>query len=264
MTTSAYLDTQGVPLLRTKFHVPSPRPNLVSRTRLLQRLDEGLREGHRLTLISAPAGFGKTTLIVEWLRQLEDISSLERSVDTASTDEGPVESKRAVAWLSLDDDDNNPTRFFTYLIAAIERVQAGVGADARALLQSPQPPPLKVVLTMLINSLATIPADLVLVLDDYHVIEGGKVHGALAFLLDHLPSQTHLVIASRTDPPLPLARLRSRGQFTEIRAADLRFSSEEAATFLNQIMGLNLKAESITALEARTEGWIAGLQLAAV
>jgi LuxR family maltose regulon positive regulatory protein len=264
MTTSAYLDTQGVPLLRTKFHAPSPRPNLVPRPRLIQRLDEGLRRGHRLTLISAPAGFGKTTLIVEWLRQLEDSSPPERSVDEVPTDEGPVESKCAVAWLSLDDDDNNPTRFFTYLIAAIDRVQAGVGTDARALLQSPQPPPLKVVLTMLLNSLATMPADLVLVLDDYHVIEGGKVHGALAFLLDHLPSQAHLVIASRTDPPLPLARLRSRGQFTEIRAADLRFSPEEAATFLNHIMGLNLRTESITALEARTEGWIAGLQLAAV
>jgi LuxR family maltose regulon positive regulatory protein len=229
------------PLLKTKLYIPPVRPVLVPRPRLIERLNAGLQR--KLTLISAPAGFGKTALAAQWISDLQS----------------PV-----VAWLSLDEDDNDPARFFTYLIAALETVQADVGVDALALLQSPQPPPLQAVLTMLINSLTTIPADFVLVLDDYHVVEQQPIHDALTFLLDHLPPQMHLVIASRADPPLPLARLRTRSQLTELRAADLRFTPDEAAAFLNQAMGLSLSPEDVAALEARTEGWIAGLQLAAL
>jgi LuxR family maltose regulon positive regulatory protein len=229
------------PLLKTKLYIPPVRPELVPRPRLIERLNAGLH--HKLTLISAPAGSGKTTLVAEWLHSLK---------------------ARASAWLSLAADDNDPARFFTYLIAALETVQADVGADARALLQSPQHPPLKAVLTMLLNSIAAMPTDFVLVLDDYHAVEQQPIHDALTFLLDHLPPQMHLVIASRVDPPLHLARLRTRSQLSELRTADLRFTPDEAAAFLNQAMGLNLSPGDVAALEARTEGWIAGLQLAAL
>ena len=196
----------------------------------------------KLTLISAPAGFGKTTLVSEWLADCE----------------------RPVAWLSLDEGDNDPTRFLTYLVAALQTIASNIGAGVLAVLQAPQPPPTEVILTALLNEITTIPDHFILVLDDYHVIDSKPVDNALTFLLEHLPPQMHLVIATREDPHLPLARLRARGQLTELRAADLRFTPAEAAEFLNQVMGLNLSAEDIAALEARTEGWIAGLQLAAL
>jgi len=251
MTASSHTNARQAPLLTTKLYIPSPRPNLVPRPRLIQRLDEALPSGHRLTLISAPAGFGKTALVTEWLQHLRSAPTQGRAV-------------YACAWLSLDDDDNDPRRFFTYLVAALEGIRPDVGADARALLQSPQPPPLKAALTLLINSLTTIAANFVLVLDDYHVIAQQAIHDALTFLLENQPPQMHLVIASRVDPPLPLPRLRTRSQLTELRAADLRFTSDETAAFLNQAMGLNLSAKDVEALEARTEGWIAGLQMAAL
>ncbi len=228
-------------LLSTKLYIPPARPELVPRPRLSQRLGEGL--ARRLTLVCAPAGFGKTTLVSEWLRTLAGVSA---------------------AWLTLDEEDNDPARFLDYLIAALQSAQAGLGKAAQALLRSPHAPPVRSILTALINDLARGATDLVLVLDDYHEIETQAGHDAVALLLDHLPQPLHLVIISRTDPPLPLARLRARDQVTEIRAADLRFTVEEAAIFLNQVMRLGLAAEDIAALEARTEGWAAGLQLAAL
>ena len=224
------------------------------RPRLIERLNEGLRHnqgfGRKLTLISAPAGFGKTTLVSEWV----------------------AGCGRPIAWLSLDDGDNDPTRFLTYLVAAlqtlalsqVEGLAPSVGAGVLAALRSPQPPPAEALLTALINEITTLPERFVLVLDDYHLIEAKPVNDALAFLVEHLPPQMHLVIATREDPQLPLPRLRVRSQLTELRAADLRFTPSEAADFLNQVMGLSLSAENIAALEARTEGWIAGLQLAAI
>ena len=171
---------------------------------------------------------------------------------------------RSVAWLSLDRSDNHPASFWTYLIAALQTVEPGVGASAISLLQSPQPPPIETVLATLLNELSAISNDVVLVLDDYHVIDARDIHDGMAFLLDHLPPRMHLVIASRADPPLPLARLRARGELVEIRAADLRFTPDEAAAYLNEVMGLQLTARDVAALEGRTEGWIAALQLAAL
>ena len=231
-------------------YIPPPRPKIVLRPRLIERMNEGFPSGRKLTLISASAGFGKTTLVSEWLAGCE----------------------RSVAWLSLDEGDNDPTRFLTYLVAAlqtlalskVEGIAANIGAGVLGALQSPQPPPTESILTALLNEIAAIPDNFVLVLDDYHVIDAKPVENALAFLLEHLPPQMHLVIATREDPHLPLARLRARGQLTELRAADLRFTPAEAAEFLNQMMGLNLSEEDIAALETRTEGWIAGLQLAAI
>ncbi|MGH8630565.1 MAG: hypothetical protein ACREU7_07350, partial [Burkholderiales bacterium] len=169
-----------------------------------------------------------------------------------------------VAWLSLDAGDNDPTRFWTYFIAALQTLNPSLGADALALLQSPQPPPLESILTLLLNDLATFSSDFILILDDYHLIDTPSLHDGLAFLVDHLPPEMRMVIAGRTDPPLPLARLRARGHLAELRATDLRFTLDEAAAFLNRAMGLNLTAADIAALETRTEGWIAGLQLAAL
>jgi len=229
------------PLLETKLHVPRWRRNLVARRSLSERLSRGTESA--LTLVSAPAGFGKTTLLAEWL--------------TVAAADG-----RSVAWLSLDQRDNDPALFWTYLVAALNTGAPG-GAGALSLLQPPQPPN-EAGLVALLNDLDAISNDVVLVLDDYHVIDARDVQDAMAFLLEHLPPQIHLVIASRTDPPLPLARLRGRGELAEIRAADLRFTPGEAAEYLNEVMGLVLTAADVAALEGRTEGWIAALQLAAL
>lgn len=232
----------STPILATKFYIPSRRAKVVSRPRLIEWLNEGLSSGRKLTLISAPAGFGKTTLVSEW---------------TAS-------SGRPVAWLSLDESDNDPTRFLTYFITALQTIVPNIGVDALRMVQSAQLPPIESILTILLNEIATIPDNFIHVLDDYHVIEDKTVGSALTFLLEHLPPQMHLVITTREDPNLPLARLRARNQLTGLRATDLRFTDSEATEFLNHGMGLSLSAEDIAALEARTEGWIAGLQLAAI
>jgi LuxR family maltose regulon positive regulatory protein len=230
--------------LTTKLYIPPARPErgVVARPQLFDRLNEGLESGRKLSLISAPAGFGKTTLVSEWIH--------DASLQTA--------------WLSLDGNDNDPTRFLSYVIAALRTVQAEVASGALSALQSPQPPPAEAILTSLINEIATLPGRIVLVLDDYHLIDAQSVNDALGFLLRHLPPVMHLVIATRDDPSLPLARLRGQGQLTEMRATDLRFSTSEAAEFLNRVMGLDLSADDISALETRTEGWIAGLHLAAL
>ncbi|MEX1019845.1 MAG: LuxR C-terminal-related transcriptional regulator [Litorilinea sp.] len=214
----------------------------------MERLNEGLHR--KLTLISAPAGFGKTTLLGEWFAR-------------ASTPQTKSPA-HAVAWVSLDEGDSDPARFLTYVVAALQTLAPKLGNGVLTALQSPQPPPVEAILTALINELTTLPDNLILVLDDYHVIDAKQVDDILAFLLEHLPPRMHLVISTREDPSLPLARYRARGQMTELRATDLRFTPAEAAGFLNQVMGLALAAEQVTALEARTEGWIAGLQLAAI
>ena len=234
------------PLLETKFYVPRSRHGLVPRPRLSERLDRGTAS--KLMLVSAPAGFGKTTLLTEWL-----------TAGPAARDD-----ERLAAWLSLDRADNDPASFWTYLIAALRAAAPGVGESALALLQAPRPPPIETVLTVLLNDLGGLTADIVLVLDDYHVVDARQVQDGMAFLLDHLPAGLHVVIASRTDPALPLARLRARGELAEIRAAELRFTPDEAAAYLNEMMGLRLTARDVAALEGRTEGWIAALQLAAL
>jgi LuxR family maltose regulon positive regulatory protein len=232
----------STPILATKLYIPRPRPNVVHRPRLIERLNEGHPAGRKLTLISAPAGYGKTTLLSEWIPQ----------------------SKRCVTWVSLDDGDNDPLRFWAYVIAALQMLDAEIGRNALALMRTPSPPPVEAILTILLNEIAEFPDDFALVLDDYHVIDAKPIDAALTFLLEHLPRQMHLVITTREDPNLPLARFRARDQLTELRAGDLRFTPAEAADFLNQTMGLNLSTDDIAALETRAEGWIAGLQLAAI
>lgn len=227
-------------ILATKLFQPPPRPDRVARSRLVDRLDDGLHR--KLSLLSAPAGFGKTTLLAEWLAGTE----------------------RPTAWLSLDGADNDPTRFLTYIVAAVRSVVPGFGEGLLRALQSPQPPAVEPVLAALINELAAVPQGPIVVVDDAHVVESDGVERALAFLVEHLPPRIHLVLATREDPRLPLARLRARGQMTELRASDLRFTSAEAAEFLKRSVGLDPSAHEIASLEARTEGWIAGLQLAAL
>ena len=230
----------SAPILATKLYIPPPQPGVVRRHRLIERLNEGLHR--KLTLISAPAGFGKTTLIGEWVAGCE----------------------RQAAWLSLDEGDNDPTRFLSYLVAALQMIAPNIGEGVLGALRSPQPPPTESILTVLLNEITAVGDDFVLVLDDYHVVDAEPVDDALAFVLQHLLPRMHLIIATREDPHLPLARLRARGQLGELRAADLRFTPSEAAEFLKGVMGLSLSAEDIAALEDRTEGWIAGLQLAAL
>jgi LuxR family maltose regulon positive regulatory protein len=230
-------------LVSTKLRPSQGRPNLVTRPRLTVRLER--EAGRKLTLISAPAGFGKTTLLVEWLRERAD-------------------GEGSVAWLSLDAGDNDPTRFLSYLVAALGTLQEEIGEGILSALRTPEPPRIEVIMVALINELTALPGELAIVLDDYHVIDSEPVHEVLTFLLEHLPPNVHLVISSRIDPPLQLSRLRARNQMTELDAADLSFTSEEAATFLSNVMGVELSAEDVAMLEERTEGWIAGLQLAAL
>jgi len=244
------------PLLRTKLYIPPIRPDpstgltatstrggrtrLVPRPRLIERLNAGLQR--KLTLISAPAGFGKTTLLSEW----------------ASSCRHPI------AWLSLDEGDNDPARFWAYLIAALQTIHEGIGEAALEALVSPQPLHIEALLTGLINEIAEIPDLSALVLDDFHVITDQRVNDEVTFFLDSMPPHTHLILSSRADPPWPLARLRARREMTELRTNDLRFTSQEAAAFLNEVMRLDLSPEDVAALEDRTEGWIAGLQMAAL
>jgi LuxR family maltose regulon positive regulatory protein len=257
-----------VSLLSTKLHAPPPRPNLVRRPRLIRRLDEGLRQGHRLTLISAPAGFGKTTLLSEWTTHFAS-SILDFGLHEHRQD--PIQN--CVSWVSLDRGDNDPARFWSYVVAALARAHRGesagegrdeVGSGTMELLHWPQPPPIDSLLAPLLNEITATSSQSVLVLDDYHIIQAQPIHEAVVYLLDHLPPNMHLIIAGRADPPLPLPRFRVREQMTELREIDLRFTAQEAADFLNRAMGLSLSDQDIAALEARTEGWIAGLQLAAI
>ncbi len=232
-------------LLTTKLYVPRVRHSLVLRRRLIERLNEGL--DRRLTLISAPAGYGKTTLVSEWVQAIGGVSP-------------PI----AIAWLSLDEDDNDPVRFLTYLVAALQMVDPNIGQTAQGMLQTPQPHPPESLLTTLINDMAAVSSPLILTLDDYHLIQTMSIHQPLAYLLEYLPPLVLLVIVTREDPPLPLSRWRARGEMLEIRQDDLRYTEEETADFLQRVMRLELTSGDITALHQRTEGWPAGLQLAAL
>jgi LuxR family transcriptional regulator, maltose regulon positive regulatory protein len=228
----------STPVLATKLYIPLPRAQLVPRPRLLERLNEGLHT--KLTLISAPVGFGKTTLVSEWV----------------------AGCNRPVAWLSLDEGDSDPTRFLTYFITALQAVAPNIGEGLLNALQPIQSPPTESILTALLNTISTISDDFILVLDDYHLIDAKSVDHAITFLLEHQPAHMHLVITTREDPNLPLARLRASHQLTELRVADLRFTPSEIADFLNQMLNLKLSSQEVAVLETRTEGWIAGLQLA--
>ena len=230
----------AVPLLITKLNVPPMRRELVPRPRLMDRLDAGLHR--KLTLVSASAGFGKTTLLGEW----------------AGGCDCPV------SWLSLDEGDNDPVRFTHYLIAALQQVDEEIGLAVSSFLRTPQLPSPDSLITALINDIAAATGPFFLVLDDYHAIHADWIHEAVEFLIEHMPPQMHLVLATRHDPPLSLPRLRVRDQLIELREDDLRFTADEATAFLNRALGLSLDVQIVDALEARTEGWIAGLQLAAL
>ena len=229
-------------LLATKLYVPLRRPGAVPRPRLTEKLQSGLNQPGSFVLLSGPAGFGKTTLLSEYADQV----------------------KLPVAWVSLDGGDNDPSRFWRYLIAACQTVDPEIGAAAGGALGSAQPVPSDTVPTILINDLACLDRELVLILDDFHAIQDESIQEGFAFLVEHAPANLHLIISTRVDPPWPLARYRARNQLIELRADDLRFTPTEAADFLNQVMGISLSKEDVAVLEKRTEGWIAGLQLAAL
>lgn len=243
MTTEVRASAKPV-LLATKLYVPRPRPNRVERESLLRRLDRGLTQGRPLTLVSAPAGFGKTTLVSDWCDRLS--------------------TRHSVAWLSLGPQDNDPVCFWTYVIAALQTAEPGLASTVVEHLHSPQPPPALVVAGNLLNALATSDKPMILVLDDYHEISVSAVHESLAILLEQAPPNLHLVLLTRTDPPLPVAALRAKGRVTELRARDLCFGDAEALAFCNDTMRLELPSEAVRALTKRTEGWVAGLQLAAL
>ncbi|HEU5430398.1 MAG TPA: hypothetical protein VFU81_01980, partial [Thermomicrobiales bacterium] len=230
-------------ILATKLFIPQPRPDVVMRPRLDAALDGIVR--HKLTLLAAPAGFGKTTALGAWRAT-------------------PAGGAAPLAWVSLDAGDNDPARFWSYVATALEALHAGSGEPALAGLRAPQAPPAETILVGIVNALADLDRDAVLVLDDYHAIETAAIHAALAFLLAHLPPRLHLVVASRFDPPLPLARLRAAGALLELRSNELRFTPAETARLLVDSLGLDLAPEDVSALAGRTEGWAAALQLAAL
>jgi LuxR family maltose regulon positive regulatory protein len=236
-------------LLQTKLFTPQPRRNLVERSRLLAKLNNGISPEVHLILVSAPAGFGKTTLVSEWLRELPAISSGD---------------KYAYTWLTLDEDDNNPIRFWRYMDATLQMIDPRIGESIRPALSAPQAAPYRWLVTGIVDGILEVDARFILVLDDYHLVNDETIHAGVSYLIDHLPPSVKLLIITRADPPLQLARRRSRGELCEIRAGDLRFSFEEVAQLVNIVMSLNLSIEDITALEKHTEGWIAGLQMAAI
>lgn len=240
-----------VPLLSTRFNIPPQRPNLVARPRLIQRLNEGLQLDQRLTLVAAPAGFGKTTIIREWVSDL-----------TGERDSNSIGQRIDAAWLTVENATEDPLLFANYLTAALHQVDESLGREIHPLLDSEDRASSRQVLTLLINALGGRSAPLLLVLDDYHLITDYDIHDDVAFLLENQPAGFHVAIGSREDPPLPLARLRARGQLNEIRERDLRFTRQEADAFLNFSMGLGLPADAVSTLETQTEGWITGLQLA--
>lgn len=228
------------PLLVTKFYIPSARSSWVKRDRLIRLLNQSIER--KLTLVSAPAGFGKTTLLSDWAHQVAI----------------------PVSWLSLDERDNDPVQFWTYVIGSLQQIHHKVGEATLAMLRSTEAIPFETFLIPFINKIANTKENIALILDDYHVITAESIHRAITFLLEHLPSQLHLILASRTDPAIPLAQLRARDQLLELRSPDLRFTLAEAALFLNDTRQLALSPTQVETIQTRTEGWIAGLQLAAL
>jgi LuxR family maltose regulon positive regulatory protein len=233
-------ESQHLTPLKTKICVPPLRPGWISRSRLDKRMDEGFER--KLILLSAPAGFGKTTLLVEWIHQY----------------------KIPAAWFSIDKRDNDPQHFLAYVILGLQSLEAAIGEVALTMLRSPQPPPIEPILINLLNDVNRISTDFAFVLDDYHLVDAKPIHNMITFLLENLAEQMHMIIATRSDPPLPLARLRSQNLLTELRAADLSFTNDEATRLFNQNIDLQLSARDIQLIETRTEGWAAGLQLAAL
>ena len=248
-------------LLPTKLYQPQLRPSFVARPRLINQLNIGL-DG-KLTLLSAPAGFGKTTLLGEWIKYLR-LTIYDLRLKGSEQNRQSVIINRQFAWLSLDEQDNDLTRFLTYMVAALQTAAAAVGQSTLSRLQSNQPIHAETILSLLINDLSQLDNQVGLILDDYHLISNPAIHTALVFFLEHLPPQLHLVIASRSDPPLSLSRWRVRGELNEIRAADLRFTATETTQFLQQMIGRPLAETTTELLTQRTEGWVAGLQLAAL
>ena len=235
-------------LLTTKFHIPFWRDNGVPRPHLLSRLNSGITQHQKLTLISAPAGYGKTVLVAEWIQELNNTG----------------DKQIRVAWLSLDEGDNDPARFLTYLVAAVQQKNEDLGQSTQSLLGMPQIPALTTIIDEFINEIASQEDKFIFVLDDYHLIHNPKIHETLEYLIENQPAQFHIVLTTREDPALPLARYRVRAWITEIRAHDLRFNTKESLHFFNSSMDLNLDEDAIRKLEKRTEGWVAGLQLAAL
>jgi len=237
------------PLLATKLFIPPPGKSPVVRPRLLEKLEQGLYPGCHLTLVCAPAGFGKTTLVSSW------------AGDLASSNE---KAKPSVAWLSLDEGETDPVLFWSYVIAALQTAHEAIGSKALAFLQSTPSPDLEHFLLLLINDLVQNPDSYILILDDYHLVRNREIHRSLASLIEKAPPALHVLILSRTDPPLPLALLRGRGQLTEIRLADLRFTNKDALAYLHEGMKLTLPETEVETLNNKTEGWAAGLQMAAI
>jgi len=250
-----------IALLAAKFFLPNLPPNCVARMGLVQRLSDGLAAGRPLTLISAPAGYGKSTLMVEWLSDLR-LSNGALGVSGENHQLQIANRKSKIAWLSLNESDDEPGRFWLYFLAALRQAQDGFGAELFAALEAGQVPPVEVLITTLANEMQSWDQLHILVLDDFQHIQHQIIRDVLSGLLTHASRAFHLVILTREDPPLPLARLRARGQLTEIRGADLRFSEEESADFLRKGLGLQLSARDVADLTERTEGWAAGLQLA--
>ena len=234
----AYKKAHSNNIVPTKIQLPPLRSKLVSRVELLRKLEPSAH--HRLTLVTAPAGYGKTTLVLNWIHRREACS----------------------AWLSLDAEDNDPVRFWVYVVAALQQLVPQLGKQTLELIQASTPHHMQSVVASLVNELSMTEGAIVLVLDDYHLIQNPAIHDTLAFLIDHLPTHFHLTITTRTEPPLPLARFRARGQMLELGSDDLRFSQEETLRFFSEVMGLSLQEEAIAALARKTEGWVAGLQLA--
>ena len=228
------------PLIETKLYIPKPRAGLVERKHLVEQLNEGLHK--KLTVISAPAGFGKTTFLTQWVAQADV----------------------PVAWVSIDANDSDPARFLRYVIAALQSIAPGAGRHSLPVMLSPDQMPVEVIVTHLIQEMAEISNEMVLALDDFHLIEAGRTHQIFELLTAHLPHNVHLILSARVDPPLPLARLRARNQLNEIRASDLLFTREETSAFFNKLMKLGLSDDDIYRLQSRAEGWVAGLQLAAL
>ena len=227
-------------LLRTKLFVPRAHPDVVHRPWLDHQLEQGLQR--KVTILSAPAGFGKTTLLSEWVKS----------------------AGRPAAWFSIDEGDNDPTRFWSYFITSLQTLEPGLGENALALLRAPQAPPVDMALTELLNEAVALTREMIIVLDDYHLIQDNSIHSGITILIENLPPHMHLIVAGRSEPPLPVASLRGKRELIELQPGDLRFTTEETGTFLNQIMRLGLSPSQIAAFEEMTEGWAAGLQLAAM